>query len=370
MIFFISHVSVFFFISLMLVALLYVYQSTLIYSDHALPKILTIFLYIGFTYMIMAMDANLINRLVLYFVPLLFITLNTALWKVIFCASIHPWLLALYIGRYYQVTPNQAHVLLISELLLLVVLASLKALLKNRHVLGFALALFFALLEYWQSYQFLEIITPKNLVTFGFVFIGYAFFSWLICYIDDLYQKRRESLLYDIHNDTLTGVYNYHQLTEDLFRKPPIDNKNAWIIVFDIDYFKHINDTYGHQEGNIALKLFADTLESSYQEALSSHIHRIYRYGGEEFVLLVSSNPKQFNNEQTKLTNMLTTFQQNLLQQSTFKLQQPLTYSAGISYTKVYQYHSLQAFEAADRCLYEAKAGGRNTFKFDDKPLP
>ncbi|WP_212588223.1 diguanylate cyclase [Weissella minor] len=261
MAFLIAHVSVFFFISLMLIALLYVYQSTLIYSDHALPKLLTIFLYIGFTYIIMAMDANLINRLVLYFVPLLFITLNTALWKVIFCASIHPWLLVLYIGRYYHVTPDQARVLLISELLLLLVLTSLKALIKNRHALGVALALFFALLEYWQSYQFMDIITPKTLVSFSFVFVGYVFFSWLICYIDDLYQKRRDLLLYDIHNDTLTGAYNYHQLTEDLFRKPPINNKNAWIIVFDIDYFKHINDTYGHQEGNIALKLFADTLK-------------------------------------------------------------------------------------------------------------
>ncbi|WP_185696052.1 GGDEF domain-containing protein [Weissella viridescens] len=357
---------VLFFITSILVALVYVYQNTLIYSNQLFPKVITIILYIVFTYLILILDANLVNRLILYFVPLLFISLDTALWKVIFCASIHPWLMALYIGRYISIPHHDAKILFVSEIILMLVLAALTMTIQNKKILAPILAVFFACLEYWQSYQFKDILTPKSLIAFVCILLAYLFFAWLITYINKVCERLRNELFYDKSHDALTHVYNYHQLTTDLFQKAPIANRDAWIIIMDIDKFKSINDTYGHQHGNLALKLFANVLKTTIAKDIPNRSYRIYRYGGEEFVLLISSETDDLSADQDVIASVLKHFQKNLYEQSSISLPTPITYSAGVSHTVFHNYHTLRAFEKADLFLYQSKFNGRNLFSFDE----
>ena len=355
-----------FFITSILVALVYVYQNTLIYSDQLFPKFITVILYIVFTYIILILDANLVDRLILYFVPLLFISLDTAPWKVIFCASIHPWLMALYIGRYAPIPHHDARILFISEIILMIVLAVLTIGVKNKNYLAILLPIFFSGLEFWQSYQFKDILTPKSLIVFICILVAYLFLSWLICYINAVCTRLRNELFYDKSHDALTHVYNYQQLTTDLFQKAPIANRDAWIVIMDIDKFKSINDTYGHQHGNLALKLFANTLQETLAETIPDRPYRIYRYGGEEFVLLVTSETSDLAADKQIIQSVLFCFQKKLYAQSSLSLPTPITYSAGVSHTVFHNYHTLRAFEKADLFLYQSKTNGRNRFSFDE----
>ena len=81
--------------------------------------------------------------------------------------------------------------------------------------------------------------------------------------------------------DALTGLMN-RRMFETSARQLLRDRKPAAIVMTDLDHFKHINDTQGHEAGDSALKMFT--------ELLRNHVRRediVARYGGEEFVLLL-----------------------------------------------------------------------------------
>ena len=87
-----------------------------------------------------------------------------------------------------------------------------------------------------------------------------------------------------ISRDALTRLNNRNQLHHYLSVKlecPPTD-KDLFLLLMDVDNFKHINDTYGHVEGDHALQLVADSLRAS----CSRKGFFIARYGGDEFVVL------------------------------------------------------------------------------------
>ncbi len=84
--------------------------------------------------------------------------------------------------------------------------------------------------------------------------------------------------------DTLTGIYNRRYINEKL----PVDiisaslsEQSLSIIMADIDFFKKVNDTYGHLIGDFALKNFAETLSGCIQRESDW----VSRYGGEEFII-------------------------------------------------------------------------------------
>jgi len=121
----------------------------------------------------------------------------------------------------------------------------------------------------------------------------------------------------------------------------------ACLILLDLDLFKHVNDTYGHATGDKALTDLADILIMR-----SRKTDRVFRYGGEEFVLLVRN---------TGLNNSLAIAEQ-LREHIAANLKTPagnLTASFGCA-----QLHENETyeewFERADKALYRAKQQGRN----------
>lgn len=84
--------------------------------------------------------------------------------------------------------------------------------------------------------------------------------------------------------DDLTGLNNrrgFFMLAEQLLKMASRSQMGLYLMYIDLDYFKKINDTYGHSEGDQALKTFAKLLKDNYRES-----DIIARMGGDEFVLL------------------------------------------------------------------------------------
>ena len=123
-------------------------------------------------------------------------------------------------------------------------------------------------------------------------------------------------------------------------------------IMIDIDHFKKINDTYGHENGDIVLQKLAEILE---EKARSYDM--VSRWGGEEFLIICARS----DNEDTfQLAERL----RKAVAKTTIKLQETvdttLTISLGIaSWSSEYQ-DAKQLLKEADNCLYLAKANGRN----------
>ena len=153
--------------------------------------------------------------------------------------------------------------------------------------------------------------------------------------------------------DALTGVHNRRWMSEAFPRvlhRCKLDSSNSAILVIDIDFFKRVNDTYGHLVGDVALKSLAKIMQAN----LRPH-DLLVRYGGEEFaILLPDTGVEQARSIAERLRTMVAA-NEIISGDLVFKI----TVSIGIAPTT--QEGSLEDFfGAADRALYRAKELGRN----------
>lgn len=154
--------------------------------------------------------------------------------------------------------------------------------------------------------------------------------------------------------DNLTKLYNRNKLDEELLNKANFANRDSspfGVIIIDIDYFKSVNDTYGHQMGDIVLKEFADILKLN-----SRKTDTVGRWGGEEFLIICCNN---------NLQGMLT-FANNLKEKIScypFSLGEQKTASFGVSLYKKDESIDLM-IKRADDALYNAKENGRNRVEY------
>lgn len=150
--------------------------------------------------------------------------------------------------------------------------------------------------------------------------------------------------------DGLTSLYNHKFIIEQV--KHEIESVKRYqnelsILMFDIDFFKKINDTYGHQYGDFILKKISEVIKTT---ARGSDITA--RYGGEEFMLLM---PNTNIDNAVLLAERL---RKNVEQMDTGKRDFQVTISIGVC-----QYNSGDdntLIKAVDDLLYKAKEGGRN----------
>lgn len=160
----------------------------------------------------------------------------------------------------------------------------------------------------------------------------------------------QDKVNYFIHQSTtdpLTGLVNRRTMDEHT-KKWTEDGKPYSIILFDIDRFKRVNDTYGHASGDEVLKFVAKEMR-----AVSRNQDICCRYGGEEFILLLPE------------TNGLDAFSvaerlRKKFETTVSPCGEVVTISAGIASFPECGQHAMELLELADRCLYEAKNTGRN----------
>jgi diguanylate cyclase (GGDEF)-like protein len=161
---------------------------------------------------------------------------------------------------------------------------------------------------------------------------------------------------------SLTNLYNYryfeNKLTSEFEKLTRFERKMLSLIILDIDHFKAVNDTYGHQSGNEILCELASRLTK-----LAGGRGTVARYGGEEFVILLPDIDKDEAYQMAeRIRQSIADWPFTLSQSLDQKLQQvQITASIGVATAPEDAEDSLALIRHADRALYVgAKRAGRN----------
>ena len=163
--------------------------------------------------------------------------------------------------------------------------------------------------------------------------------------------------------DPLTSLYNRRKMMEEIKRARvqfEVHDQPFTLAILDLDYFKQINDKYGHTFGDIALQTFANLLK---RKIASPNV--IARWGGEEFILLFPNK----NTVQTQciLSSLQACCNEELLKYRTESVM--LTFSAGVCEYKDCDMRD-DIIKKADQALYSAKSLGRNQIILYNEGLP
>ena len=171
--------------------------------------------------------------------------------------------------------------------------------------------------------------------------------------IDRVHKQLEQSAI----TDTLTGLYNRRHLQE-IFPKLRAQAQRDWrsltVILCDLDYFKMINDQYGHLAGDYCLMHFAKILK---QYSRSNDF--LFRIGGEEFVIVSIS--KNTSGSITIAEKIRAATEESQIIYKGRKI--PLTVSCGLSFADPDDSQETalpRLLSRADKALYEAKNAGRN----------
>ena len=182
---------------------------------------------------------------------------------------------------------------------------------------------------------------------------GAAEFRYLFSAYNKVYKYYKKSLAkltFKASHDELTGVYNragYESLLSSL------DLQTTYMILFDVDNFKHINDTYGHEVGDQVLVKIAGALKKHFRS--DDHICRV---GGDEFVVfMVNAEKKNKDLIRRKIEQI------NQTLESTDDGLPKSSISVGVAHgSEVTDVKAL--FEIADDAMYAAKKNGKHGFIF------
>jgi len=164
-----------------------------------------------------------------------------------------------------------------------------------------------------------------------------------------LVQSLREQAL----TDPLTGLQNRAALRHDLeleLKRSARSETPFTLTMIDIDHFKQVNDQYGHPMGDQVLRTVSQIIQQMVRES-----DGVYRYGGEEFTLLLRNN--SLEQGQYKVSSILA--RSRMRQYTEVDPALRVTLSAGISAWQPDD--SMEAMiERADRALYRSKSNGRD----------
>ncbi len=147
--------------------------------------------------------------------------------------------------------------------------------------------------------------------------------------------------------DSLTGCFNRRQFDADFVGIPP--SRRSFLLILDIDHFKRINDTFGHDTGDRVLVALADTLRET-----SRSSDCVYRLGGEEFAVLLHGSTAE--DAYGVAERMRIAVETGLADRADLPGER-ITLSGGFVAVHGDRH---QALQAADRHLYTAKGEGRN----------
>ncbi len=168
-------------------------------------------------------------------------------------------------------------------------------------------------------------------------------------FVNVIYTQQKKLHL-QAATDTLTGLFNrtiLYQTLEQAIEQKKRKSIDMTIITFDIDHFKVINDTYGHDVGDDVLQQLGTLLNHRIRRS-----DRVFRLGGEEFmVLLFGADLEEGQNVAEDLRSMI--------ESTPFLAQHPVTVSLGVA-TLLENETLTEWVKRSDEHLYIAKSSGRN----------
>ncbi len=169
--------------------------------------------------------------------------------------------------------------------------------------------------------------------------------------LDEIMEARQKAQV-----DPLTQCFNRYKFNEvfpEWTKVAQGTDGNLALMILDIDFFKHVNDEYGHDEGDQVLRNFAEVLHTALDRR-----HLLVRWGGEEFVILCL----HYTLEEAEIfANQL----REKVAESPICNYRPIHCSIGVSYWRGAQQEASALLKCADEALYRAKQDGRNCVRVE-----
>ncbi|MDA3946947.1 MAG: sensor domain-containing diguanylate cyclase, partial [Helicobacteraceae bacterium] len=160
-------------------------------------------------------------------------------------------------------------------------------------------------------------------------------------------------------HDALTGLYNrgnFDERLQDEMNRTLRYGTHVSLLILDIDFFKKVNDTYGHQAGDAVLKSIADTISNSIRKS-----DYAARYGGEEFSVILPETDQAKAIELAERIRLA-------IEQKEFRVSESdtihLTISIGVGSSSERITSPELLIQVADGPLYNAKENGRNQVRY------
>ncbi|NPC92671.1 diguanylate cyclase [Bacillus sp. WMMC1349] len=189
---------------------------------------------------------------------------------------------------------------------------------------------------------------------------------WVISYLSGFFsfymleylrktQKLFNQYKLESFTDGLTGLNNvrkFHEILNFQWKNSETESKKLCLLYIDIDFFKQVNDTYGHKQGDIVLKELGHILKHSIR---SSDL--VSRNGGEEFTVLLLDCPL---NRALEVSERIRASVENHVFPLSCGEKVSITVSIGVACTGGTADDSSTLIEMADKALYQAKRTGRN----------
>ncbi len=173
--------------------------------------------------------------------------------------------------------------------------------------------------------------------------------------------ERHEAEIYIQHlatHDPLTDIYNrttFEKRILDDTSRAKQNNHSLSVVMLDIDHFKKINDTYGHQVGDTVLSGFAEVLKNSLRDT-----DYVVRYGGEEFIIILPETElTKAKDIAERLRNMIAEHPIVIAEDKVIYI----TVSIGIANYPEHGHDWQELVKASDKAMYDAKNCGRNQIK-------
>lgn len=195
--------------------------------------------------------------------------------------------------------------------------------------------------------------TLNMLLLLVFIILGYVFVFSGISSASRIIsmQYKMERLEWTSSSDPLTGLYNRRYIMEKIeseFKRPK--KKKFSLVIADVDYFKKINDTYGHDCGDYVLQMISKNLMDSVREQ-----DFVSRWGGEEFLLLLPET--DVDGAYTLMNRIKKIIGEQIIEYNGSEVSITMTF--GITDSQDYQIID-DIIKKADNALYEGKGRGRN----------
>ena len=175
--------------------------------------------------------------------------------------------------------------------------------------------------------------------------------------------REREALLERATRDALTGLWNRATIMDVLSRElthAQRTNSPLALALLDVDHFKHVNDTYGHQGGDEVLRELANRLGAAIRQN-----DWLGRYGGEELMIILPG--LSYAGAATPIERL-----RECVSEKPFKvgdnINVPLTVSIGMAWCESSADNAHEMISRADAALYQAKGSGRNRVVYPPSP--
>lgn len=251
---------------------------------------------------------------------------------------------------YNYPTPFQFYIMGVLSLLTITVLYT-----KTYQILFCALS--YLILFGYKVYVFKQMV-DDGLIHFRaftqslYALILFIALSMMMYFLKEIIEKEitHSGMLEDLaHMDPLTKLNNRRKISE-IFDTLKKEDQSLGVIIFDIDFFKTVNDTYGHQTGDQVLVALSSILTQDFSDCTSC------RWGGEEFLILLPTDKKSV------ILNKMNSIRERIKQEQ-FTKDIKITVSIGGTIAK--SPHDLTlAVRYADMALYQAKNDGRDRSVF------